>query len=297
MKKILFIISFSAFLIPPHAISQDDLMDLLADEPTINYTMATFKATKIALGQSIENPANGNLIFIVSHHFGRINSGWYEFFGLDQANIRLGFEYGINDWLAIGIGRTSYQKIYDGFVKVKLLRQSTGARKMPVSVSYFGNMAITSLEWQEPDRENYFTSRMQYGHQLLIARKCNRYLSLQLMPTLIHRNLVETKEDQNDVFSIGVGGRVKVSDRIALTGEYYYLLPGKTADDYANSLSFGVDIETGGHVFQLYATNSLGLIEEQFVAETTGKWSKGDIHFGFNISRTFVLKRKKKFME
>jgi hypothetical protein len=158
-------------------------------------------------------------------------------------------------------------------------------------------MAITSLDWQEPERENYFTSRMQYAHQLLIARKCNRYLSLQLMPTLIHRNLVPTTEDQNDVFSIGFGGRVKVSDRIALTGEYYYLLPGKTADDYTNSLSLGIDIETGGHVFQLYATNSLGLIEEQFVAETTGKWGKGDIHFGFNISRTFVLKRKKEFKD
>jgi len=299
MRIYIFICTLSFFLLPLHAVySQDDLMNLLDDDvPGIDYTNATFKATRIILGQSIENPANGNLIFMISHHFGRINSGWYEFFGLDQANIRLGFEYGITDWLAVGIGRTSYQKTYDGFVKAKILRQSKGARKMPISLSYFGSISIISLKWEEPERENYFSSRLQYAHQVLIARKFNRWLSLQLMPSMIHRNLVPTKEDQNDVYSIGVGGRAKVSDRMALTGEYYYLLPGKTADDFTNSLSIGVDIETGGHVFQLYLTNSLGLIEQQFIPITTGLWSKGDIHIGFNISRTFVLKRKKEFKD
>jgi len=299
MRIFIFIFTLSFFLLPlPAVYSQDDLMNLLDDDvPGIEYTNATFKATRIILGQSIENPANGNLIFMISHHFGRINSGWYEFFGLDQANIRLGFEYGITDWLAVGIGRTSYQKTYDGFVKAKILRQSKGARKMPISLSYFGSISIISLKWEEPERENYFSSRLQYAHQVLIARKFNRWLSLQLMPSMIHRNLVPTKEDQNDVYSIGVGGRAKVSDRMALTGEYYYLLPGKTADDFTNSLSIGVDIETGGHVFQLYLTNSLGLIEQQFIPITTGLWSKGDIHIGFNISRTFVLKRKKEFKD
>ena len=164
---------------------------------------------------------------------------------------------------------------------------------MPVTLSYFGSMSIISLKWEEPERENYFSSRLQYSHQILVAKKFNRWLSLQLMPSMIHRNLVPTKEDENDVFSIGIGGRAKLTDRFAVTGEYYYLIPGKTADDFTNSLSFGVDIETGGHVFQLYLTNSLGLIEQQFIPMTTGKWSEGDIHLGFNISRTFVIKRKK----
>ena len=270
-----------------------DLMDLLneGEEPRTEYTYATFKATRIVNGQSIENPPNGGLIFTISHHFGTLNSGAYEFFGLDQANIRFTFEYGINDWLSVGVGRTSVNKVYDASAKVKLLRQSSGLRNMPLSVSYWGNVAVTSLRWQEPERTNYFTSRMQFAHQLLIARKFGNRFSLQLTPTYIHRNLVETTEDQNDVFAVGAGGRIKITNRLAVNGEYFYLLPGQTADDFYNSFSIGIDLETGGHVFQIYLTNSRGLIEEQFIAQTEGSWAKGDIHIGFNINRTFQLKK------
>jgi len=278
-------------------LAQDDLMDLFGDEPEIQYATAAFKAPKIVLGQSIENPANGGLVFVISHHFGRINSGIEEFFGLDQANIRLGFDYGVNDWLSFGIGRSSVQKTYDGWTKIKILRQSKGARKMPLSISYFGNIAIISLEWSEPDRENYFSSRVSYAHQLLIARKFSSNLTLQLTPTFIHRNLVETKEDQNDVWSIGAGGRYKIGTRVSINAEYYYLLPGYTADNFYNSFSLGMDIETGGHVFQIFLTNSQGLIEQQFIAQTTGDWWNGDIHIGFNIHRTFQLKKKKQPVE
>jgi opacity protein-like surface antigen len=272
-----------------------DLMDLLDadEEPTIEYTYATFKATRIVNGQSIENPPNGGLIFTISHHFGTLNSGGYELFGLDQANIRFGFEYGINDWLAVGVGRTSVNKVYDGSLKVKILRQSSGLRNMPISLSYWTNIAVTSLHWQEPERENYFSSRLQYAHQLLIARKFTPGFSLQITPTYIHRNLVETAEDQNDVFAIGAGGRVKLTNRLSVNAEYYYLLPGQTADDFYDSFSVGIDLETGGHVFQIYLTNSRGLIEEQFIAQTEGSWAKGDIHIGFNINRTFQLKKPK----
>jgi hypothetical protein len=132
---------------------------------------------------------------------------------------------------------------------------------------------------------------------ILLARKFNEYLTLQLMPTMVHFNLVPTKEDQNDVFSVGVGGRIKVTKRMSVNGEYHYLLPGKTADDYYNSLSVGVDLETGGHVFQLYFTNSRGHIEQQFIARTTGSWGNGDIHVGFTIHRTFTLKKPKSFRD
>jgi hypothetical protein len=160
---------------------------------------------------------------------------------------------------------------------------------MPVTLTLFANTAITSLKWEETERTNYFTSRMEYAFQLLLARKFGSRLSLQLMPTMIHRNFVETIEDQNDVFAIGAGGRVKVSNRVAVTGEYYYLLPGKTADDYENVLSFGVDLETGGHVFQLFLTNTSGLVEEQFIPMTDGRWLDGDIFISFNVNRTFQI--------
>lgn len=276
-------------------LAAQDLLDLLneQEQPRTEYVYATFKATRIVNSQSIENPPNGALIFIISHHFGTLNSGAYEFFGLDQANIRFGFEYGFNRWLAAGFGRSSVNKTYDGFVKAKILRQSKGERNMPFSVSYFGNMTVTALKWQDPDRKNYFTSRLQFVHQILIARKFGTAFSLQLTPTLVHRNLVKTLDDQNDVFAIGAGGRYKITQRLSINAEYFYVLPGQTADDYYDSFSVGLDLETGGHVFQIYLTNSRGLIEEQFIPATTGTWAKGDIHIGFNVNRTFQLKKPK----
>lgn len=291
MRKLIAILLF----LTGQGLIAQDLMDMLeeGDEETTEYTYATFKTTRVINGQSIENPPKGALNFVISHHFGRINEGWYEFWGLDQANIRFGFEYGITDWLAIGIGRTSVEKTYDGSLKLKLLRQSKGLRNMPITLSYYGDISCTSLKWTEPERENYFSSRLEYLHQLLIARKFGSRVSVQLVPTYIHRNLVETAEDQNDVWAIGAGGRVKISTRVAITGEYYYVLPGETADDYYNSFSIGVDLETGGHVFQIFLTNSQGLIGQQFIPETTGQWGKGDIHLGFNINRMFQIVKPK----
>lgn len=296
-NKIKSIISLIFFL-PLLSFSQDDMMDLFADEePKIEYTDATFKTTLLVIGQTVENPPNGNLIFNVQHRFGTLNSGWYDFWGLDQANTRIGFQYGVNDWLGIGIGRSTYLKSYDGWVKVKILRQSKGLRKMPITIDYFGSMAISALNWQEPDRTNYFSSRLSFANQLLIARKINSGISLQLMPTMVHYNLVENSEDENDVWSIGAGGRFKVSKRISINVEYYYMLSQKTAEMYENPFSIGVDIETGGHIFQLYLTNAEGIIEEQIVGRTTGKWLDGDIRIGFNISRAFVLKKPKEFKD
>ena len=179
-------------------------MDLLGDQPkTTDYTYATFKTTRIINSQSVENPAEGVLMFLIQHRFGRINTGAYEFFGLDQATIRLGLEYGITKRLAVGVGRSSYQKTYDGFLKYKILRQSTGLRKMPLSMSYYVSTAITSLKWEDmgvEDRTNYFSSRVSYTHQLLIARKFSKALSIQLIPTLIHKNLVPTGEKTKMIF-------------------------------------------------------------------------------------------------
>lgn len=280
------------FILPIPAWAQDDLMDLLEDEPTTEYTAATFKTTRLALGHSIENPADGDLLFLISHHFGNISSGAYEFFGLDQATIRLGLEYGINNRLAIGIGRSSYNKTYDGFIKYKLLRQSKGVKNMPVTMNLLAGVSINSLKWIEPDRENYFSSRLTYLYQVLIARKFNKRLSLQLMPSLVHKNLVATSQDKNDIFVIGGGGRYKFTNRTSINVEYHYVLPNQIESyDYTNSLTIGFDIETGGHVFQLFFTNSVPINVSDFLTNTTDKWGDGDIYFGFNISRVFTLKK------
>lgn len=270
--------------------AQDDLMDLLGDDkPATEYAWGTFKTTRVVLNQSIQAPAKGDLIFIISHHFGRLNQGAYDLFGLDQATIRFGLEYGISNRLTVGVGRSTYKKLYDGFVKFKLLQQSSGERDMPVTVSYFGSMGVNSLRWENPDRVNYFSSRLSYVHQLLIARKFCSAFSIQITPTLVHRNLVALRDDQNTVFALGAGGRLKLTQRMSINAEYFYLMPGKTADNFDNSLSLGFDIETGGHVFQLFFTNSVPINENGFITETQGDWLNGDIYFGFNITRTFTL--------
>ncbi len=167
---------------------------------------------------------------------------------------------------------------------------------MPVSVSVFSSVALKSLKWPDPTVTNYFSSRLSYVAQILIARKISNELSIQLSPTYIHRNLVVTELDPNDLYAVGAGGRLKLTRRISLNAEYYYLInpTNNMTPQIYNPLSIGVDIETGGHVFQLFFSNSVGTIEKQFIGETTGQWKKGDIHFGFNISRVFTLKKPQK---
>jgi len=287
-QTLLFILILLLFYYSTKA--QDDV-----EEDTIEYAEPIFNTTLLVIGQTTETITNGDLIFNIQHRFGAVNSGWYEFFGLDQATTRLGFQYGITDWFSIGIGRTTLEKTYDGSLKVKILRQRSGKGKMPLSISYFGNLGINSLKWSDIDRKNYFTSRMSYVNQLLIAHKFKKVVSLQIMPTLVHYNLVEKDTDDNDVWSIGAGGVFNISERISINAEYYYVISKQTAADYVNTFSIGIDINTGGHVFQLYATNAAGIIEQHFIGRTTGKWQAGDIHIGFNISRSFTLKKKDYF--
>jgi hypothetical protein len=270
-------------------------MDLL-DEETGNqivYTTATFKSTRIINGHSIERMQVGQLDFRIHHRFGTLNSGAYELWGLDQANIHLGLEYGITNWIMIGIGRGTYQKTFDGFLHFSILRQSSGKKTMPISLSAYTTMAINSLKWEDPEQENYFSSRLAYTFHVMIARKLSERLSLQLSPSLVHKNMVETLLDANDLFSIGVGGRFKLTKRLSINGEYYYVFRPQYSTDpdlYHNSLSLGLDVETGGHVFQLLITNSQPMVEKGFITETTGNWLDGGIRFGFNISRVFALK-------
>ncbi len=275
-------------------VSAQDLLDAFGkDSAKTNYTYATFKTTRIVDGHSVENEAPGVLLFMISHHFGAINSGSYNFFGMDQSTIRLGLEYGITDRFCVGVGRSSYEKTFDGFLKYKLLKQSSGYRTMPVTVTLLTSMAVNSLKWQDPTRENFFSSRLSYNYQVLIARKFSNNLSLQLSPTMIHKNLVAGANDANDFYAMGFGGRYKLTQRMSVNGEYYALLNQPKSGTLDNSLSFGIDIETGGHVFQLFLTNSQPMFERGFITETKGKWSNGNIFFGFNISRVFTIKKPK----
>ncbi|WP_223827658.1 DUF5777 family beta-barrel protein [Hymenobacter armeniacus] len=296
--KGLLLVGLLAWAGAAHAQTENDLLRDLEKQTTDSTkreaVAATFKGTHIINSQSVETPGQGTLAFLIQHRFGTINSGPYEFFGLDNAVLRLSFEYGVTDRLALGLGRSSQEKTFDGFVKYKALQQSTGAHPMPVSVTLFASSAITTLKFNQTANtaERSTASRLDYTYQVLLARKFSPSLSVQLMPTLIHRNYVALEGMQNDVYSIGAGLRQKLTKRLALTADYFYLLPGYVADNYRNALGVGVDIETGGHVFQLHLTNSSGMVEKFFVPQTTGNFFDGDIFFGFTVARNFTVKSR-----
>lgn len=281
------------FTTPLHA--QEDLLGLLGEEdagPT--YTNASFKTTRVINGHSLENTAHGVLDFKISHRFGVLSGGYDNFFGLDDAEMRLGFDYGLTDRLMIGVGRSGYQKTVDGFTKYKVLRQCDSGCGMPISLALLATSSMTTLKqadlpWYDPARQDYFTHRLAYTFQLIIGRKFNDRVTLQLNPGVVHRNLVARAEEANDVVHISGSGRFKITKRVAINAEYFHVLPGQLDEEFRNSLSVGFDIETGGHVFQLHFTNSTGMFERAFITETNGSWGDGDIRYGFNISRVFTL--------
>jgi hypothetical protein len=292
-SKLLLIFMFS---IPVDILAQDpNLLDMLDKEekakPATDYATAAFKTTRLINAHSIEQLAGGVLDVKISHRFGTLNTGVYELFGLDNASIRLGADYGITNWLMVGLGRSSFEKQYDGFMKAKLLRQSKGARSMPLSLSGFAGIYYNTLKWADTARINYTTSRINYVFQIIAARKFSEGFSLQISPTLVHYNLVPKATDPNNLFSVGIGARQKITKRASINLEYYYQIPGYKLEGSENALSLGFDIETGGHVFQLIFTNSTGIAENQYVTKTNGRWQDADIHFGFNIARVFTLKK------
>ena len=267
-----------------------DVLDLLGEDED-PYVIASFKTTRIVNGHSVEQTAGGVLDFRINHRFGFLNSGIDDLFGLDNATVRIGFDYGLTDRWMVGVGRSSFNKVYDGYTKYKLLRQSTQNTGSPVTISALAELEITTIEFPDPVRNDDFNSRLDYAASLLIARKFSSALTLQLSPTWVHRNLVETASENNDIFALGIGGRVKLSNRVTFNGEYFLTPSNQLADIYENSLALGFDIETGGHVFQLHFTNSTAMVYNGFIGETTGKFFDGDIHFGFNISRVFTIKK------
>jgi len=293
IKRFIFSILFLG--ITAAAWAQNDLMNLFADSAsqTTDQVIATFKSTRIMNGHSIERMKAKQLDFRVHHRFGQINSGSYNFWGLDESVIRLGLEYGINDWLMVGIGRSSLEKTVDGFAKFSLLRQSTGKTNIPVSVSGLAGISVEGMKHQVKGQDFYFSNRLAYCYQIMVARKFNESVSFQLTPTFIHYNLVKTELDPNNLPAIGAGGRIKITKRVSFNAEYFYVIKpyaNRKHYDMANSFTCGFDIETGGHVFQIVLTNANSMIEKGFIGQTPGKWQNGDILLGFNISRVFTLK-------
>jgi hypothetical protein len=309
MKEVFVFIFIFGILFHPSLFAQDDLLEMIENDSQndeeqkqeVVLVTATFKGTRIVNMQSPEIPGKGVMQFLFMHRFGAINDDFfYNFFGLDIATIRLSLDYSITDWLNVGFGRSSATKTWDGFVKLKMLRQSTGGRNMPFSAVLYSTINYSTLRFDDglPHNES---DRLSYSYQLILARKFSDRFSFELVPTMVHYNLVQTRAQPNDVFALGFGGRFKITQRLAITGEYMLQMPKNTYFDqtdqretpFNNALSIGFDIETGGHVFQLHFTNSRGLVDPQWIGRTPGSWGEGEIYFGFNISRVFTIVRPK----
>lgn len=277
--------------------SPDDLLSMV-DKPKKEYTTATFKTTRLINFHTVEVLSRRSLDFRISHRFGDFNSGAYNAWGVDGgANIRLGLEYCHGSRLMFGIGRTSGKKIADGFLKYRLLKQTTKGGGMPVSVTLFTSVYHTFMQNVIIDGYNKYQTipdRLSYCHQIMIARKFNSRFSLQLTGAMVHVNLVDKISDKNDCFVVGAVTRFKFAKRQAITLEYGYRLNKYSKEKYYDSFGIGYDLETGGHVFQVHLTNSFGLTEDQYFMYTNTSWQNWGIRLGFNISRVFTLQGKNK---
>jgi hypothetical protein len=277
--------------------AQDDLMKILGTDTTNLYgpVSATFKTTRIINVQSLETLGKRTLDFRISHRFGDWSTGSYNFYGMDgPASIRLALEYSYDGRLMAGIGRSSYEKMYDGFLKYKIIRQKA-AYGSPISMTAVSTMDYTTQN--DPNQSitgineyQYPTSRMSFVNELIVGRKFNEKLSLQTSFYMVHYNIVQHLIDKNDIYAAGIAGRYKLTKRFALTGEYVYRITTLYAQGvYYNPLGFGFEVETGGHVFQIQLTNAFAIDEGQVIPFTTTSWKTMGFRIGFNLSRVFTL--------
>jgi hypothetical protein len=291
MNRILTVIIIAFISFPALAQDSTDLSFILGNEEIKKeFVRNAFKSTRVINGHSMEFLAPGTMDFRILHRFGEVNKGFDNFFGLDQASMRMGFDFGITRNLMFGIGRSTYKKELDGFIKFAPISQAK--RGAPVTVALVTGMTMNTLPWPDTARKNYYTSRLAYYFQAIIGRKFSENLTLQVTPTMVHTNLTSII-NPSDQYAIGLGGRYKFSKRMALMIDYFYRVNGRTEGSF-DPLSIGIDIETGGHVFQLHFSNATGMNERAFINETTSGWGKGDIRFGFNLSRVFQIKKNKK---
>jgi len=284
MKSVKYIYASILLVLFFNANGQDDLLSILEEEqePIEETVTSIWKGQRLVNGHTTKTRKQGEFEFIIMHRFGEINTGIDDLFGLDFANIRFSFEYGITDRITLGVGRSSFEKTYDVFFKYNFLDQGPNS---PVALSWFSSMAVRTVD--NPNfADDDFTSKTAYSHELLIARKLNDKVSVLFIPAYVHRNRVEF-DQENDIFALGFGGRLKLNNRLALISEYYWRITKEESNDYYDSFGVGLEIETGGHVFQLTFSNSRSMIEKGFITETRGDFFDGDIHFGFNLSRTF----------
>lgn len=275
--------------------AQNDALSLDDLPLEIKQVREAFIGSYIINSQSTNTVQRGRLDFLILHRFGEFSDGAFNGFGLDYAAIRLGFDYGITDRLTVGIGRSSVGKNYDAHLKYRALTQTAGGNQnMPVSLVFFTGTALSATELKRQtaiQEENQFINQLVYTYEAMISREFSDKLAFQASTTLLHRNTVPYADKDHNILAFGVGGRLKLSKRVYLVGDYSYVV-NHTEEGLYNPAALGLDIVTGGHVFQTYITNSVGFIQKEFLTATTGNIAEGDIRIGFTVKRAFMLKKE-----
>jgi len=306
--------------------AQMDLLDSMMasnSKKEREYVAYTFKMTHVINGQSVEMTKKGALDFQISHRFGDAfatkTDNIHNLFGFDQAaDIGIVFDYGVTDDFSVGTERMKaaglMTELWDVHAKYRVLKQTTDF-KIPLTIDVYGNTCISSeLSSNDPATVNYFpkgyagfSHRLSYLVQGLIATKATSWLSVQLDPTFLWRNMVPAG-DNNGLFVMGLSARAKFNKRMGIVFEYY--IPGQKSGiggrepfamvrglknaAYYPALNIGVEFETGGHVFHVNLTNTAGLLENDFLAYNAHNWAQGQFRLGFTISRSFPLDKKHK---
>jgi len=272
-----------------HPLSGQDLDSLLnrTSDEADGVVIESFNGSRIGNGQSTNLPGNGELQMVIGHRFGKISGGFYEFFGLDQATMRLGFDYGFNDWLAAGFGRSTMEKTWDLYAKSKIVGQKTGGS--PINFTMYAAGSVNTLKNVYPTGNDGFGDRLSVTVQGLVSRKFKRF-SLQLAPVYVHTFYDPRSSGSEHLFSAGMAASLRLTRFLDLTAEYYAAMV-KPSYDITNPFTLGLDIVTGGHLFQLVFTNAQAMFEKGLLSNTNGKWTAGDIYFGFNLTRTFYMKK------
>jgi len=268
--------------------AQDELMKELDSVPKEKeVASAAFKGLQICNMQSTKLPAQGEFYFLVTHRFGDLKNGINNFFGLDNAFTKLGGIYGATDWLSLSVSRHTYQKTFEFAIKYRLANQQIEG--FPVTIVGYNTMDINS----ELNTDLYpglkFNNRLAFTTQLLVSRKFSNSFSGELAGIFVHKNLYDAMYDQKDVFLVGAGTRYKIAKRLSLNLDYAVRvnLSEDTQSIYHNPLTLGLDIETGGHVFQLVFSNSQSMNDVAIFSNASGDWAKGNLYFGFNMYRVF----------
>lgn len=267
--------------------AQDDLLNELDsyNNGKKEIEIAAFKGLQVCTMQSTKLAAKGEWYFLVSHRFGDLTDGLDNFFGLDNALTKIGGLYGVSDWFMVGFSRHTLNKNYELSAKYKFANQEING--FPVTIVGYNTLDINSKLSKDEFPNLDASDRLAFSTQLPISRKFSNTFSMELNPIYIHKNLYDPMYEEKDNFLLALGGRYKLTKRISLNMEYAARLNATETSFYHNPVTLGVDIETGGHVFQLLFSNSQAMNDVSYFTNATGITQGKGIYFGFNLYRVF----------